>query len=223
METLRRNLRGILASLPDGIKLVAVSKFHPVEAIRAAYDEGQRIFGESRAAELVAKVKELPDDIQWHFIGHLQTNKVRAVVPHVSLVHSIDSERLLLAVDSEAGRVGRCVDILLQLHVAQEDTKYGFSPQELVGLVSSGIIDRLHNVRVRGVMGMASNTDDTARIEADFRAIKETFDRIKALPVKDKDAFDVISMGMSEDYPLAIECGSNMVRIGSGIFGNREY
>lgn len=223
METVRRNIRKILDALPGGVELVAVSKFHPAEAVKAAYDDGHRSFGESRAMELAAKAKELPGDIRWHFIGHLQTNKVKVVVPHVALIHSVDSGRLLRVIDAEAGRAGRHVDVLLQLHVAREETKFGFAPDELVTFAGSGILEELANVRVRGVMGMATNTDDTSRIEDDFRAIKETFDRLKALPILSREDFDVISMGMSEDYPLAIKHGANMVRIGSSIFGNRGY
>ena len=151
---------------------MAVSKFHPAEAIMQAYGSGHRIFGESRATELVNKAKELPDDIQWHFIGHLQTNKVRAVMPYVTCIHSIDSERLLRLVNTEAERIGRTVDVLLQVHVACEETKFGFTPEEFECLTSSGILSELSAVRVRGVMGMASNVDDNDRIAADFRLIK---------------------------------------------------
>ncbi len=223
MEAVGRNIRNIIDSLPEGVELVAVSKFHPAEAIMAAYADGQRTFGESRAMELAAKAKELPEDIRWHFIGHLQTNKVKIVVPHVTLIHSVDSERLLLAIDAESRRIGRCVDVLLQVHVAQEETKFGFAPDELVDFAVSGVIGELTNVRVRGVMGMATNTDDTSRIETDFRAIRETFDRLKTLPMLAREDFDIISMGMSDDYPIAIKHGANMVRIGSSIFGTREY
>lgn len=223
MEHIRQNISAIRSTLPEGVELVAVSKFHPVEALQAAYDAGQRIFGESRAAELAAKAAALPDDIRWHFIGHLQTNKVRQVVPHASLIHSIDSERLLRAVNAEAAKIGRTTDILLQVHVAQEETKYGFSPDELAAMVESGILDTLPAVRAVGVMGMATNTDDTTRIAADFDAIRSTFDRLKSGAMASNPAFTVISMGMSDDYRLAIAHGGNMVRIGSSIFGNRGY
>lgn len=220
MEMIRQNIRKYLDSIPNGVELVAVSKFHPQEAILAAYNEGQRIFGESRANEFVDKAKSLPKDIKWHFIGHLQTNKVRQILPFVSLIHSIDSERLLTLVDSEAKRINRVVDVLLQVHVAQEETKYGFAPDELILLIKDERIASLKNIRLRGIMGMASNTDDTNRIEQDFIAIKKTFDTLKVLPNIDNN-FNIVSMGMSDDYLLAITHGSTMVRIGSSIFGCR--
>lgn len=222
MEKIRQNIRKYLNSIPQGVDLVAVSKFHPQEAILAAYEEGQRIFGESRANEFVAKAKTLPEDIKWHFIGHLQTNKVRQILPFVSLIHSIDSERLLTLVNEEAKRINRVIDILLQVHVAQEETKYGFDPEELIALITNNSDNHLDHIKIRGIMGMASNTDDTTRIENDFIAIKKTFDTIKMLPNVNDD-FNIISMGMSDDHQLAIKHGSNMVRIGSSIFGNREY
>ena len=217
---IRQNIRKYLDSIPYGVELVAVSKFHPQEAILAAYEEGQRIFGESRANEFVTKAKLLPNDIKWHFIGHLQTNKVRLILPHVSLIHSIDSEKLLTLVDSEAKRINRIVDVLLQVHVAQEETKYGFEPNELISLIKTEKTISLGNVQIRGIMGMASNTDDTNRIEQDFIAIRQTFDTLKSLP-NISDNFNIVSMGMSDDYLLAIKHGSNMVRIGSSIFGCR--
>ena len=174
MESIKQNITAIRSSLPDGVELVAVSKFHPAEALQAAYDAGQRVFGESRAAELESKAASLPADIKWHFIGHLQTNKVRQVVPHVSLIHSIDSERLLRAVNNEATKIGRTIDVLLQLHVAQEETKYGFTPDELVALADSSILNDMTSVRVVGIMGMATNTDDKVRIVADFDAIERS-------------------------------------------------
>lgn len=222
MGSISSNLRSCIDTLPIGVKLVAVSKFHPIESIQEAYEEGQRIFGESRANELISKATVLPQDIQWHFIGHLQTNKVRSILPHTSLIHSVDSERLMALIDQEAKRINRVADILLQVHVAQEETKYGFLPDELIKLVCSGAIEKFKNIRVRGIMGMATNTDDNTRIESDFITIKKTFDQIKTLLVTDTD-FNIISMGMSDDYLLAIKHGSNMVRIGSSIFGNREY
>lgn len=214
-------INAIRESLPAGVTLVAVSKFHPKEAVAEAYKAGQRVFGESRAVELVHKAAALPDDIEWHFIGHLQTNKVRMIMPHVSLIHSIDSERLLRLVDAEARRIGRRVDVLLQLHVAREETKFGFNPDELVTLVESGLIEELPNVRVRGVMGMASNTDDMERVKADFKEIADTWRQLHE--VHPAGSFDTISMGMSHDYREAVEAGSNMVRIGTTIFGERDY
>ena len=216
------NILKVRSSIPEGVELVAVSKFHPVETIMEAYGVGQRVFGESRATELVAKAKSLPEDIQWHFIGHLQTNKVRMIVPYVSMIQSVDSERLLRLIDAEANRIGCVVDVLLQVHVAQEETKFGFAPDELVRLVEGGIEDELTNVRIVGVMGMASNTDDEARIKTDFKAISQTFHSVR-LFLKENQCFNHISMGMSDDYLVAIEEGSTMVRIGSTIFGNRQY
>ncbi|MDE6080598.1 MAG: YggS family pyridoxal phosphate-dependent enzyme [Duncaniella sp.] len=211
---IKTELEALRHELPEGVTLVAVSKFHPVEALREAYDAGQRVFGESRAQELQAKAPLMPADTQWHFIGHLQTNKVRPVVSHAALIHSVDSPRLLRAIAAEARRQQRRTDVLLQLHVAQEETKFGFTPDELRDFLASGEIEELADaVRVRGVMGMASNVDDTDRIRADFRAIRA------ALP----EGCDIVSMGMSDDWQIAVEEGANMVRIGSRIFGAREY
>lgn len=220
-STIGKRIHDIKASLPEGVTLVAVSKFHPVEALREAYDSGQRVFGESRANELVAKAQALPADIHWHFIGHLQTNKVRTILPHVTLIHSIDSERLLKLVDAEAQRINRTVDVLLQVHVAKEETKFGFSPEELNELAAGDTLQSLRNTRIRGVMGMASNVDDEVRIKDDFRRIAIAFDDLKRL--SSLSSLDTVSMGMSHDYGLAIDAGSNMVRIGTTIFGEREY
>lgn len=223
MDRIGQRITDIKSTLPEGVTLVAVSKFHPARAIMEAYGAGQRVFGESRATELVEKASTLPDDIDWHFIGHLQTNKVRLVVPHVNLIHSVDSERLLRCIDTESRRIGKVTDVLLQLHVALEETKYGFLPDELTTLLKEGILEETPGVRVRGIMGMASNVDDESRIASDFQAIKQAFDSIKSLSLPRMEAFDTISMGMSHDYPLAISHGSNMVRIGTTIFGEREY
>ncbi len=217
-------LLDIRSRIPEGVTLVAVSKFHPIEAVREAYDAGQRDFGESRAQELAVKAPAMPDDVRWHFIGHLQTNKVRQVVPHAFLIHSIDSMKLLRTVDSEAARIGRVADVLLQIHVAREETKFGFTPDELLTVLPG----EWHpadtpNVRVRGVMGMASLTDDQARIAADFAAIAAVYRTLKEGLFAGSDSFDTISMGMSDDFPLAIAAGSTMVRIGTDIFGAREY
>lgn len=223
MSRIAENLCRIRAEVPHGVELVAVSKFHPVEALREAYDAGQRVFGESRVNELVAKAATLPGDMRWHFIGHLQTNKVRAVIPHVDLIHSIDSERLLRLVDSEARRIGRRVKVLLQLHVAKEETKFGFTPDELLELVTPELVDSLPGIEIVGVMGMASNVDDDTRIAQDFAEIKNTFDALAAGPMAGRESFREISMGMSHDWPLAVTHGSTMVRIGTAIFGEREY
>lgn len=217
------NLNTLRPALPEGVVLVAVSKFHPAEALREAYDAGQRVFGESRANEMASKAAALPDDIEWHFIGHLQTNKVRSVVPHASLIHSIDSPRLLDAVDAEAVRQGRHIKVLMQLHVAKEETKFGFTPDELTEYLTSERVDALRATEIVGVMGMASNVDDEERIRRDFRDIRATFDILKAGIFAGKPEFSIISMGMSHDWPIAVEEGANMVRIGTTIFGDREY
>ena len=220
MDSIESRLKAVVASLPPQVTLVAVSKFHPVEAIREAYDAGQRIFGESRAQELVAKAPQLPTDIRWHFIGHLQTNKVAIVVPFVELIHSVDSLRLLRVIDREASRHGKCQDILLQLHVAEEETKFGFAVDEIDEAVAEA--SRFENIRLRGLMAMATNTDDTERVRADFIAAKTAFDSIgQSLIADSRCLFDTLSMGMSDDRDIAIDCGSTMVRIGTDIFGER--
>ena len=223
MINVKENIRKLQDSLPKGVGLVAVSKFHPVELLREAYDAGQRIFGESRAQELLQKVGRMPGDVKWHFIGHLQTNKVRAIVPYVAMIHSIDSEKLLRVVDSEAERAGRVVDVLLQLHVAQEETKYGMTADECVAMVESGVLAELTHVRVCGVMGMATNTDDENEIRVEFRKIKQVFDLLHEGCLHDSDCFREISMGMSDDYQIAVEEGSTLVRVGHSIFGERQY
>ena len=211
-------IKELQASIPQGVTLVAVSKFHPVEALNEAYEAGQRIFGESRVQELLLKYEALPKDIEWQMIGHLQTNKVRQIVPFVSLIQSVDSVRLVECINREAERIGRVVDILLEIHVAQEESKTGWHYDELVEYLQSGAFAELKNIRVRGVMGMATNTDDETIIRNDFERLAECK---KALAPHFDEAFDTLSMGMSDDYELAIECGSTMVRIGSSIFGER--
>lgn len=218
MGTIANNIRQILSTLHEGVTLVAVSKFHPAPAVMEAYDAGQRVFGESRAAELAEKAATLPHDIQWHFIGHLQTNKVRQVLPHAALIHSVDSERLLRTIDREAQKLGIKARVLLQLHVAQEETKFGFLPNELLQCAAT-VLPQLPNVEVCGVMGMASNTDDMTRVASDFEAIhKCSLELRRLLPQA-----IIVSMGMSHDYTLAMDHGSNMVRIGTDIFGERNY
>lgn len=215
MPQVKNNLEHVLAELPAGVKLVAVSKFQPVEKLREAYDAGQRRFGESRADELAAKAAALPADVEWHFIGHLQTNKARRVVAHASIIESIDSLRLLRTVSAEAVRAGRCVRILLQVHVAAEETKTGFSPDEIEEAARLAL--SLPGVQVTGVMGMATNTDSDARIRADFKAIAECGAKVRRLI----PGADDLSMGMSGDWPLAVAEGATLVRIGSAIFGQR--
>ena len=213
-------LNHIKASLPEGVTLVAVSKTHPMEAIEEAYAAGQRIFGESRPQELKAKAEALPRDIEWHMIGHLQTNKVRMLMPYVSLIHSVDSERLVREIEKEAARVDRVVDILLEVHVAREESKTGWSGEELESCLATDSWRELRHVRVRGVMGIATNTEDEMVVKGDFEALKGWFDRLKPLF---GERFDTLSMGMSDDYPIAVACGSTMVRVGSKIFGARDY
>lgn len=209
------------AELPDGVRLVAVSKFHPASMIREAYDAGQRVFGESRVQELLEKIPALPEDIEWHFIGHLQTNKVKQLIGKTSLIESVDSERLLDLIDAESRKAGVVTRILMQLHVAKEETKFGFYPEELIEYFSSRRFENLTNTHICGVMGMASNTDDAERVRADFSAIAGVFSEIKEKTAPDLRGFDVISMGMSHDWRIAVEEGSTLVRIGSLIFGAR--
>ncbi len=224
LTSIQSRLDSVRQSLPGGVGLVAVSKFHPVDALRQARAAGQRLFGESRVQELAAKVAELgTDDYCWHFIGHLQTNKVRQLLRlRPALIESVDSVRLLEEIDREAARQGIVQNVLMQLHVAREETKFGFSPDELLDWFARRGFENLQAVHVCGVMGMASNTDDQARGEADFRAIRAAYDEILAM-CPDLRGFSTVSMGMSDDYPLAVSCGSTLVRVGSAIFGPREY
>lgn len=223
MSTIAENIRKIRESLPEGVTLVAVSKFHPAEAIQEAYNAGQRNFGESRVQELAAKVPQLPDDIAWHFIGHLQTNKVKQLLQlRPALIESVDTERLLDVIDREAVKLGVTARVLMQLHVAREETKFGFSPDELMQYFADRRFERLQATHICGVMGMASNTDDQTRIADDFNLIATTFRDI-CTQCPDLRGFDTVSMGMSHDYPLAVGCGSTMVRVGTAIFGDRQY
>ncbi len=223
MSTIAENIRKIRESLPEGVTLVAVSKFHPAEAIQEAYEAGQRNFGESRVQELAAKVPQLPGDINWHFIGHLQTNKVKQLLQlRPALIESVDTERLLDVIDREAVKLGVTVRVLMQLHVAREETKFGFSPDELMQYFADRRFESLQATHICGVMGMASNTDDQTRIADDFNLIASTFRDI-CTQCPDLRGFDTVSMGMSHDYPLAVDCGSTMVRVGTAIFGERQY
>ena len=217
------NLKTVLASLKPGVALVAVSKFHPVEALQEAYDAGQRVFGESHVQELVAKQEVLPKDIEWHFIGHLQTNKVKYMAPFVSLIHAVDSVKLLKEIDKQAQKCGRVIDVLLQIHVAKEETKFGFTPDEVVDVLEAGEWKTLPNVRVVGLMAMATNTDDEGQIAEEFETVRQLFARLKERFFAESPDFKVLSMGMSGDYLIAQEHGSTMVRVGSMIFGERDY
>lgn len=211
-------IKAMSAALPEGVTLIAVSKYHPVEAIKAAYDAGHREFGESKAQDLVIKHQELPDDIRWHFIGHLQSNKIKYIAPFIHLIHSIDTFRLLQEVDKQGAKTGRRIPCLLQIHIAQEETKFGFTPQECITMLEEGQWQSLQNVEIRGLMCMASNTDDKEQIASEFSAVQQLFNRIKERFFAGNESFSIISAGMSDDYPIAIEHGSTHIRIGSGIF-----
>lgn len=217
-----QNIERVKASLPKGVGLVAVSKLKPVEDIMEAYNAGQRAFGENYATELRDKAAVLPKDIEWHFIGHLQAKQIKYYIDFVHLIHGVDSLEHLEDVERAAEKAGRVVDVLLQVHVAQEETKFGFAPEDLVEPHELAQLVLPH-VRIRGVMGMASHTDDNVRVSEDFRRVKTFFDNLKEMAFKDKPYFDTISMGMSHDYQLAVAEGSTLVRIGSTIFGPRDY
>ncbi len=219
--SIRQNISSIRATLPAGVDLLCVSKYHPIEAIQEAYAASERMFGESRVQELLQKREALPKDIRWHFIGHLQTNKIRPLLPFVDLIHGIDSWRLLEAIDKEAAKLqlDHPVRVLLEVKVAQEATKYGFTAEELrTTALSSPHGEKFQHVEIVGIMGMASNTQDTTQIAQEFSTLHNLFEQLKpAIPT-----LQILSMGMSEDYPIAIANGSTLIRIGSGIFGERE-
>ena len=212
------HLQEIKANIRPGVELVAVSKYHPAEAIRQAYAAGQRAFGESRVQELQAKRQELPNDIEWHFIGHLQPNKVKYIAPYISLIHAVDSFKLLLEIEKQAAKVGRIIPCLLELRVAQEATKYGFTPADCTAMLAEGQWRNLHHVKLCGIMCMASHTDATAQIRQEFHTAYSYFQEVKARFFADAPAFCQRSWGMSHDYHLAMDEGATMVRIGSAIF-----
>ena len=211
-------IKEIHAALPDGVTLIAVSKYHPAEAIEAAYSAGQRDFGESKAQDLRTKHEALPKDIRWHFIGHLQSNKIKYIAPFIHLIHSIDSYRLLAEVDKHAAKAGRCIPCLLQIHIAQEESKFGFTPDECMKMLDAGEWKSLKNIELHGLMCMASNTDDKEAIRNEFNSVRQLFTKIKELHFRDDGRFSILSAGMSDDYPIAIECGSTHIRLGSSIF-----
>ena len=211
-------IKAISATLPEGVTLIAVSKYHPTEAIETAYGAGQRDFGESKAQDLTVKHKALPSDIRWHFIGHLQSNKIKYIAPFIHLIHSIDSLRLLQEVNKQGIKAGRRIPCLLQIHIAQEDTKFGFTPEECLAMLEDGQWRELHNVEIRGLMCMGSNTDNEEQIASEFSAVQELFGIIKELYFPNDGNFSILSAGMSDDYPIAIKHGSTHIRIGSSIF-----
>ena len=216
-NTIAGRIEEIRATLPQGVTLIAVSKYHPAEAIEAAYKGGQRHFGESKAQDLQKKHQILPDDICWHFIGHLQSNKIKYIAPYIHLIHSVDSYKLLAEIDRHAAKAERTIPCLLQIHIAQEETKFGFTPQECLAMLDEGAWRTLGNVEIRGLMCMASNTDDEAQIRAEFAQVKKLFDTIRERYFAQGN-FDTLSAGMSDDYPIAIEEGSTHIRVGSSIF-----
>ena len=217
------NLHKVLADLPEGVRLVAVSKFHPNEYLQAAYDEGQRIFGESHEQELSKKQATMPDDIQWHFIGHLQTNKVKYIAPYIDMIEAVDSIKLLKEINKQAAKHDRVINVLLELHIAQEATKYGLTPDACRQLLADGEWRELKNVHISGIMMMASNVDNEDQIRSEFMQAADFFDEVKAEYFADDDAFCERSWGMSHDYKIAVECRSTMVRVGTTIFGPRVY
>lgn len=223
MMTIAENLTAIRNHIPECVQLVCVSKFHPHESIMEAYDAGVRVFGESRVQELTEKHFMLPDDIAWHFIGHLQTNKIKLIVPFVSLIHGVDSLKLAEEIHKQSAKINRITDCLLQVHIACEVTKFGFDSDELSGIINSTAIESLTNIRIRGLMGMATFTEDKEQIRNEFITLKKLFDKIKSKELKYLKDFNILSMGMSDDFQIAIEEGSTMVRIGSSVFGHRQY
>ena len=220
---IQENLNIVRATVPSDVTLIAVSKTKPVSDLQEAYDAGQRIFGENKALEMRDKHQTLPADIQWHFIGHLQTNKIKYIAPFVTLIHAIDSLSLLEAVNKEAAKNDRIIDCLLQFHIAQEETKFGLDIEEAKSLLESESFKNLKNINICGVMGMATFTDNAAQVRNEFKNLKNIFETLKENYFKDNGSFKEISMGMSDDYPIAIEEGATMVRVGSKIFGARNY
>lgn len=220
--SIESNLNEIRQNIPAECTLIAVSKTQSVGRIREAYDSGQRVFGENRAQEMQSKFEQLPKDIAWHMIGHLQTNKVKYIAPFVALIHSIDSIRLLEEVDRQAARFQRTIPCLLQVHIAEEETKFGFSPEEILELISSSFWQQPHHVTINGLMGMATFTDDHDQVRKEFKSLKALFDKLKSSTLPSAVKMETLSMGMSGDYRIAIEEGSTMVRVGTAIFGERN-
>lgn len=223
VEDVAKNLHEVVDTLPSGVRLVAISKFHPNEYIEAAYREGQRVFGESHEQELARKVESLPKDIEWHFIGHLQTNKVKYIAPYISMIEAVDSMKLLKEIDKQAAKHERVIDVLLELHIAEEETKYGLTLDACRNLLEEGEWRNLKHVHIAGLMMMASNVDDEQQIASEFDTAKDFFDEVKARYFADDPMFKERSWGMSHDYQIAVRHGSTMVRVGTRIFGPRVY
>lgn len=216
--SIQQNYQAILSQLPENVKLVAVSKNHPSEKIKEVYDLGQRAFGENKVQELLEKQPVLPNDIEWHLIGHLQTNKVKYIAGFISMIESIDSEKLLKEVDKEALKNNRKINVLLQVKIAKEETKFGLTVDETKDIFNKYLNGNYPNIEIKGLMGMASFVDDETQIREEFSILKNLFDELSELK-----PLETLSMGMSGDFPLAIDCGSNSVRVGSAIFGERNY
>lgn len=223
MTNIAKEIKDITNELPAYSRLVAVSKFRPDEDIMEAYQVGQRIFGENHVQEMIGKHERLPKDIQWHFIGHLQSNKIKYIAPFVTLIHSIDSYKLLEDVSRQASKINRTIDCLLQMHIAQESTKFGFSFDECREMLQSLEWEKLSNVRIIGVMGMATFTENNLQVEKEFQSLKAFFDEIKDTYFSTESTFKEISMGMTHDYPIAVRNGSTLIRVGTKIFGERDY
>ncbi len=223
MYDVKGNLHRVLDTLPEGVRLVAISKYHPADYIMAAYEEGQRIFGESHEQEIREKHAVLPKDIEWHFIGHLQTNKVKYIVPYISMIEAVDSMKLLREIEKQAAKADRMIKVLLELHVAEEATKYGLTLADCRQLLADGEWRQLSHVRICGLMMMASNVDDEQQIASEFQTAADFFDEVKTQYFADDPMFCERSWGMSDDYPLAVSHRSTMVRIGTAIFGPRVY
>ena len=218
---IKNNLNNLRQNLPSGCKLIAVSKTKPVEKIMEAYQEGHRLFGENKVQELVPKHEALPKDIEWHMIGHLQSNKVKQIAPFISMIHSVDSVKLLEEINKQAIRATRRIDCLLQVHIAEEESKFGFSPEEVIQFIQSAGGASLKNVKVTGLMGMATLTENSEQIRKEFKGLKKLFEKIKSTASPDNIEMKELSMGMSGDYSIAVEEGSTMIRVGSAIFGER--
>ncbi len=222
MNNIESNLTYIRSGLPSHVKLIAVSKNHPIDSIFLAYQAGQKNFGENKVQELIQKQPLLPKDIEWHLIGHLQSNKVKYIVPFVHLIHGVDSLNLLMTINKEAQKINRNINCLLQMHIAKEETKFGLSMEETISILNSIEFTQLKNIHISGLMGMATFTDDTKIIRSEFHYLADYFKKLKAEFFKQDESFNELSMGMSDDYLIAIEEGSTMIRIGTAIFGKRK-